>query len=51
MHPVNVEYSHFRCTTTQLRVTNGKNGIPKTTNMHFTIIIGSNLHKKAIEKE
>ena len=34
--------------TTQIRDTNPENGLGKTINMHFTVILGATLHKESV---
>ena len=55
-HPANVGCSLFRYTNSELRNhTNQrckhKNGLGKTTNLHYNAIFGATLHKEDIEKE
>ena len=45
-HPVKVLFSG-----TQIKDINTENGLGKTTNLQFTVILGATLHKEGIEKE
>ncbi len=55
-HPANVGCSFSGTHTTNFVITrirdfSRENGLEKTTNLHFTVILETTLHKKGVEKE
>ena len=53
-HPANIGYSFFRYTiqgSTLIKDVNIKDGLEKTTNLHYPAILGATLHKEDIGKE